>query len=86
MFLVFIYWDIKKYRVIKWEKVPRNNQKYIKKREKKINFLKNKVFEIKDKIFFYLCKNILTFFLHSSIFSIGLTINHFFSEHCLTIN
>ena len=38
MFLVFIYWDIKKYRVIKWEKVPRNNQKYIKKREKKINF------------------------------------------------
>lgn len=34
MFLVFIYWDIKKYRVIKWEKVPRNNQKYIKKREK----------------------------------------------------
>jgi len=33
------------------------------KREKKINFLKNKVFEIKDNIFFYLCKNILTFFL-----------------------
>ena len=38
MFLVFVVFDIKKYRVIKWEKVPKNNQKYIKKREKKINF------------------------------------------------
>ena len=38
MFLVFIILDVKKYRVIKWEKVPKNNQKYVKKREKKINF------------------------------------------------
>lgn len=38
MFLTFLYLDIKKYRIIKWEKVPKSNQKYVKKREKKINF------------------------------------------------
>lgn len=38
MFLLFIIFDIKKCRIIKWEKVPKNNQLYIKKREKKINF------------------------------------------------
>lgn len=38
MFLVFVVFDIKRYRVIKWEKVPKHNQKYVKKREKKINF------------------------------------------------
>ena len=27
MFLTFLYLDIKKYRIIKWEKVPKSNQK-----------------------------------------------------------
>ena len=38
MFFVICFCDIKRIRIIKWEKVPKNNQLYIKKREKKINF------------------------------------------------
>lgn len=33
----FIYWDVKKTRLVKWEEVPKNNQKIIKKYEKSIN-------------------------------------------------
>ena len=36
--IVFVYWDIKKTRLIKWEDAPKNNQKVIKKNEAKINF------------------------------------------------
>lgn len=35
--ILFIYWDITKKRIIKWEEAPKRNQKLIKKNEKKIN-------------------------------------------------